>query len=110
VSPPHDGPGSRGGQPTRIGDLISPALERLGPKGLWIESKVRKLWPSVVGVEVAANAHVARLRGKVLEVDVASDAWATELTYLGQTIVDRLNASLGPGTVERVTVRRKKKR
>lgn len=101
---------SRGGRPVRLGDLLSPALERLGPKGLWTESRLRKVWPEVVGEHVAANAWISRLRGTVLEVGVSSDAWATELTYLKASIRDRLNARTGAGTVEEIVVRRRRQR
>lgn len=100
----------RGGRPVRLGDILAPALERLGPRGLWTESKLRKIWAEAVGNGVAANAHVARLRGTVLEVAVSSDAWATELTYLGAAIVEKLNARVGPGTVTEIVVRRRRQR
>ncbi len=100
----------RGGKPVRIGELLSPALERLGPKALWAESKLRKAWPAVVGEGVAANAAIGRLRGKVLEVAVTSDAWATELTYLGASIVEKLNKMVGAGTVDEMVVRRRRQR
>lgn len=105
-----DASGARGGKPVKIGELLSPALERLGPRGLWIESKLRKAWPAVVGEGVAANATIGRLRGKVLEVAVTSDAWATELTYLATSIVEKLNKVVGAGTVEEVVVRRRRQR
>lgn len=103
-------PRSRGraGDPVRLSDLLSPALERIGPKALWKESKLRKLWPSVVGPDVAANAHIGRLRGRSLEVQVSSDAWATELTYLASAIVERLNAGAGESVVDEVVVRRRR--
>jgi len=102
--------GTRGGRPVRLGDILSPALERLGPRGLWTESKLRKIWAAVVGDGVAANAHVARLRGSVLEVTVSSDVWATEMTYLGAAIVEKLNARVGAGTVTEIVVRRRRQR
>ena len=101
---------TRGGLPVRLGEILSPALERLGPRGLWTESKVRKVWPAVVGDGVAANAYVARLRGTVLEVGVTSDTWATELTYLRAAIVEKLNARMGAETVSEIVIRRRKKR
>ena len=100
----------RGGTPIRLSELLSPALERLGPKALWKEAQIRKLWPSVVGAEVAANAEIVRLRGRVLEVSVSSDAWATELTYLASEIVQRLNAEAKGSVVDEVVVRRRRKR
>ncbi len=100
----------RGGTPVRLSDLLSPALEKLGPKALWKEAKVRKLWTSVVGADVAANARIFRLRGRILEVDVSSDAWATELTYLASSIVQKLNSEARESVVDELAVRRRRKR
>ena len=99
-------PESRGGAPVRLSEILAPALERIGPKGVWTESKVRKVWRDVVGEQVAASANVGRLRVTVLYVEVSSDAWATELTYLSAAILTRLNARLGDGTVTEMRVRR----
>jgi predicted nucleic acid-binding Zn ribbon protein len=106
--PPANPHGQRGGWPVRIGDILAPALERMGPKSVWTEAKLRKLWRDVVGEQVATHCTVRRLRGKVLEVDVASDSWATELTYLAPAVVEKLNAQLGDEIVTQVAVRRRK--
>lgn len=98
----------RGGWPVKIGELLGPALGGMGPK-LWTEARLRKAWTSAVGGEVAAHAQVRRLRGNVLEVDVTSDSWATELTYLAATVIERLNAELGAGTVGQLVVARKRR-
>lgn len=102
-------PGVRGGWPVRLGDVLKPALERIGPAGVWTEAKLRKAWLDVVGEQVAGSAHVRRLRGSVLEVEVSSDTWATELTYLAASIIEKLNARLGAGTVSEMSVNRRRK-
>jgi predicted nucleic acid-binding Zn ribbon protein len=102
-------PGTRGGWPVRLGDVLKPALERLGPSGIWTEAKLRKVWLDVVGSQVASSANVKRLRGTVLDVEVSSDAWATELTYLAAAIIEKLNAQLGAGTVSEIRVDRRRK-
>ena len=99
----------RGGWPVRLGDVLQPALERLGPRGIWTEAKLRKVWREVVGDQVSAHAIVKRLRGTVLEVSVASDPWATELTYLESTILERLNKRLGDGTVSKIAVHKQRR-
>jgi len=101
--------GMRGGWPVRLGDILAPALERMGPRGVWTEAKLRKVWMDVVGPQVSGSAYVRRLRGTVLEVEVSSDAWATELMYLSAAIVEKLNAKLGAGTVSEITVSRRRK-
>ena len=99
----------RGGWPVRLGDILAPALERMGPRGVWTEAKLRKVWNDVVGDEVSGSAYVRRLRGTVLDVEVTSDVWATELAYLSGAIMEKLNAKLGPGTVSQITVSRRRR-
>ncbi len=107
--PRGDNKGMRGGWPVRLGDVLAPALERIGPKGIWTEAKLRKVWNDVVGPQVSTSATVRRLRGTVLEVEVSSDSWATELTYLSAAIVEKLNVKLGSGTVTEISVSRRRK-
>lgn len=106
--PPRQNP--RGGWPVRLGDILAPSLERLGPRGLWTEAKLRKVWTDVAGEQVAANAVVKRLRGTVLEIEVASDAWATEMTYLAPAFIERLNTDLGAGTVTQISVQKRRQK
>jgi predicted nucleic acid-binding Zn ribbon protein len=103
-----DRSGVRGGWPVRIGDILAPSLERLGPKGVWTEAKLRKAWKDAVGEQIATHAHPRRLRGSVLDVSVTSDSWATELTYMAGSLVERLNAVLGAGTVTQIVVSRQR--
>lgn len=105
---PGSSPSGRGGKPVRLGEILSPALERLGPRGLWKEARLRKAWTAAVGDGVAANAHIARLRGRILEVHVTSDAWATELTYLASSIAQKLNALVREELVDELVIRRRK--
>jgi predicted nucleic acid-binding Zn ribbon protein len=91
----------------RIGELLAPALGGAAPR-IFTEARLRKAWSEAVGEQVANHAHVRRLRGNVLEVEVSSDAWATELTYLSGSLAERLNAVLGAGTVAQIVVQRKR--
>lgn len=100
----------REGRVERIGDLLGPALERMGPRTLWTEAKVRRCWAAVVGEEIAAHAHVRRLRNTTLVVDVSSDAWATELSYLSRTLIEKLNARMGEACVSEIVVQKARSR
>jgi predicted nucleic acid-binding Zn ribbon protein len=105
-----DGPNIRGGWPVRLGDVLKPTIERMGGKHVWTEARLRKVWNEVVGQQVAPHATVRRLRGSVLEISVTSDAWATELTYLAAAVIQRLNATLGEGTVTEIAVQRARRK
>ena len=88
----------------KLSDVLLPTLERIGPKGVWNEAKLRKVWREAVGEQVSVHAEVRRLRGTVLEVWVSSDTWATELTYLAPAVITKLNARMGGQTVSEIQV------
>ena len=96
------------GRLAHIGDVLGPALERLGPKTLWTEARLRKVWPSVVGPELLPHARPGRLQGSTLVVYVSSDTWATEFRYLSEVVKEKLNARLGPGIVTEITVAKRR--
>lgn len=104
-----DRSGVRGGWPVRLGDILGPTMQRIAGSRVMTEAQLRKVWAEVVGEQVANHANVRRLRGSVLEVGVTSDVWATELTYLSATLIERLNALLGPGTVTQIMVQRNRR-
>ena len=91
-----------------IGDVLGPTLERLGPKNLMTEAKLRKVWPAVVGDAMAVHARPGRLRGSTLHVFVSSDTWATEFRYLAGTVREKLNARLGAEIVTEITVSKRR--
>lgn len=62
-------------------------------------------WEQIVGAELAAHARPEGFRDGELVVAADSTAWATQLRLLAATLVKRLNAELGGGTVRRVKVR-----
>jgi predicted nucleic acid-binding Zn ribbon protein len=91
-----------------IRDVLGPTLERLGPKNLLVEAKLRKVWPAVVGPELAVHAKPGRLRGSTLLVFVSSDIWATEFRYLAELVRGKLNARLGDEIVTEITVAKRR--
>lgn len=100
---------NRGGDPVRLSQLLPDGLRALGPKGLWTEARLRKVWREAVGEQVAAHANVRRLRGGTLEVSVTHGPWETEIRYLSTVIADKLNALMGEKLVERIEVRRSRR-
>ncbi|QWC86855.1 DUF721 domain-containing protein [Nocardioidaceae bacterium] len=56
-------------------------------------------WAGVVGEDIAAHTTPESYDGGRLVVRAESTAWATQLTLLASSLVARLNAELGDGTV-----------
>jgi predicted nucleic acid-binding Zn ribbon protein len=61
-------------------------------------------WAQIVGPDVALHCKPLSYADGVVAVTADSTAWATQLTLLAATVVARLNAELGDGTVIRIQV------
>lgn len=83
---------------------ISLALELA--RGDWapdtLLAEVQRVWPAVVGTAIAAEATPSRERGGVVTVSCSAAVWAQELDLMAPTILERLNAGLERGSVDRL--------
>jgi predicted nucleic acid-binding Zn ribbon protein len=89
--------------------LIGPSLDRLVAERGWETDAavggVMGRWAAIVGPEVAAHATPVSYADGELVVQADSTAWATQIRLLAPTLLARLAAELGAGTVAAVTVR-----
>ena len=80
-------------------DGVDDVLRRLVEERGWGErlrgSDLARDWEEVVGPDLAARCRPGRLAGGVLQVVVASPAWATQLRYLSSQIAGRATAVAG---------------
>ena len=101
-------PGSRrrrGDDPQPLGEAIRKLLAERGWQQRAAAGSAIGRWAEIVGPELAAHTRPERLTDGELVVATDSTAWATQLRLLAGTLVRRLNAELGDGTVKRVKVR-----
>jgi predicted nucleic acid-binding Zn ribbon protein len=86
---------------------VSAALERLtaqlAPATLLAE--VQRAWPEAAGEAFAATCTPVAEHKGVVSVDCESAVWAQELDLLSERVLERLNARLGRGRVERLRAR-----
>jgi predicted nucleic acid-binding Zn ribbon protein len=93
-------------EPVPIGDEIARTFRARGWAQRLEASRVVARWPEVVGQAVAAHCRPVRIEDDgTLLVSADSAAWATQLTYLQGTLLDRINRICGPGAVVGVRVR-----
>jgi predicted nucleic acid-binding Zn ribbon protein len=89
--------------------LLGPTLDRLVADRGWETDAavggVMGRWDAIVGAEVAAHARPLSYADGELVVQTDSTAWATQIRLLAPTLLARLAAELGAGTVTTVTVR-----
>ncbi|HEY8978474.1 MAG TPA: DciA family protein [Streptomyces sp.] len=106
------GPGLRSGaradgrDPMALGAAINRLLNERGWETPAAVGGVMGRWPEIVGEDLAKHCVPQRYDEdeRVLVVQCDSTAWATQLRHLAPTLVARLNADLGHGTVRMIKV------
>ena len=79
--------------PRPASEAFRRVVDDLAPLSLL--SQVQRVWPSVVGDAVAAEATPTGERGGTLQVTCRSAVWAQELDLMGPDVTARLNTALG---------------
>ena len=86
-----------------IRSILPKVLSSLGLETWRSEEKIREVWPDLVGEKIAAHATPARLRGKILIVDVDNSVWAHQLSSsFGRGITEKINGKMGERIVAEV--------
>jgi predicted nucleic acid-binding Zn ribbon protein len=95
-----------GRDPLPLGAAINRLITERGWEAPAAVGGVMGRWPQLVGPEVAQHCSPDRYdeEARVLTVTCDSTAWATQLRLLAPTLVARLNADLGHGTVKLLKV------
>jgi predicted nucleic acid-binding Zn ribbon protein len=95
-----------GRDPLPLGAAINRLITERGWEAPAAVGGVMGRWPQLVGPEVALHCAPERYDEdeRVLTVQCDSTAWATQLRLLAPTLVARLNADLGQGTVRMIKV------
>lgn len=92
------------GDPKPLGELLSSLVSGRGWEERMRVGRLRDEWASVVGPDVAARSTPVALNAGVLSIRADGAAWATELTLLARSIVDKVDSYLGGGVVREVRV------
>jgi len=62
-------------------------------------TRIWELWDRAVGPVIAANTRPAAFKGNLLLVHAASSTWLHQLQFMKEDILQKVNQSLGEGTV-----------
>jgi hypothetical protein len=79
--------------PRRVGDVLTPALDRLATGD---EARAYSAWARAVGDPVTGGTRPKAFRRGQLTIECASSVWVNELTYLGPQILRRMD-EVAPG-------------
>lgn len=86
-------------QPEAIGSALRPILKRLDPEGHFEIARLVKVWPEVVGSDIARRTEVSSLKFHTALVKVAGAMWIQELNLMKRQILERLVRVLGDDSV-----------
>jgi predicted nucleic acid-binding Zn ribbon protein len=84
----------------KIGKILDSLVHSLGLAKKLEEGKALTLWDEAVGPEIAKNSRPIKIRGSKLFVKVSSASWRSELMFLKQDIIHKLNALAGREVID----------
>ena len=91
--------------PVRIGDAMTATLQRLGLEGRIRQHDIWRVWPLVVGHEIARHAQPhAIIQGRLI-VHVTDSVWLHHLSMMRHRLVPALNEKLAPAGIREMVLR-----
>ena len=93
------------GEPIRLTDALERVLGSLDAPPADLLATVFRRWEEVVGAEVARHCRPAAIEDGRLVVLASDSVWASEVQWLANEVLDRINKMSATGRLESVTVR-----
>ena len=92
-------------QPVKIADAVSAALQRLGLEGRVRQHDIWRIWPSVVGPQIARHAQPYSVWQGRLIIHVTDSIWLHHLSMMRHQLVKALNERLTPAEIREMVLR-----
>lgn len=90
--------------PQTLSSVLSAMVTMQGWEHQLTVGSISARWEELVGGPIAQNTKPESYEDGVLHVRARSTTWATQLRWMADEMVQKLNGVLGEGTVQRVTV------
>lgn len=94
-----------GEEPRPLASSLDEVARAIGAPPAEALSVVFSRWEELVGAAVAAHSRPVSLVRSTLVVSVDHPAWATQMKYLGSTLLARITETLGHEVASRLEVR-----
>ena len=86
---------SRKRNPQAVNTLIDGIFKKFGLEDKIAQYQFVKHWHEIVGNDIAQRSRPISLKNNTLVVEVTNSAWAQELSFQAQIIINRLQKFLG---------------
>lgn len=94
-----------GNSPQLLRGSLEKLLESLGSPEIDAVKALIDQWPQVVGPELATRIRAVAVRESELIVHVEDPAWASQISWLEETLMERISSLIGSGRILRVRAR-----
>jgi predicted nucleic acid-binding Zn ribbon protein len=94
-----------GEEPRHLASSLDDVARAIGAPPAEALSVVFSRWEELVGAAVAAHCRPVSLVRSTLVVSVDHPAWATQVKYLGSTLLARITETVGHEVASRLEVR-----
>ncbi len=91
--------------PRRLGSVLPALLEKLGLSVGIRNHQLLDRWGEIVGPKIAEVTSAERLTDGKLWISVSHPAWRTELTFIKQELIDKVNDTFGEKIVSDIIFR-----
>ncbi len=91
--------------PVALSESLDRLLDSLGAPSTDLLSTIFSRWEQVVGTEVARHCRPVALDDDRLVVEAADAAWASELKWLSEELLQRLAEASSQARLKSITVR-----
>ncbi|HJL76476.1 MAG: DUF721 domain-containing protein [Acidimicrobiales bacterium] len=91
--------------PVPIRRTLERLMSGMGAPEIDATTTIIDAWPDIVGPELASRIVAVAVRGPELVVRVEDPAWASQLGWLEQQLLARIEALVGPGRITSVIAR-----
>ena len=92
-------------QPVKIADAVSAALQRLGLESRIRQHDIWRIWPSVVGPQIAQHAQPYSVSQGRLIIHVTDSVWLYHLSMMRHRLVQALNERLTLAEIREMVLR-----
>ena len=92
-------------QPVELADALERVLGSLGAPPADLLSTVFDRWEEVVGADVARHCRPAAVEGDRLVIVASDPVWASEVRWLAQQVLERINELSSADRLTSIAVR-----
>ncbi len=89
-----------GRAPKHIGASLRGVIKDLSMEKKLDQVRILRVWPEIVGDNIANIAVAERVYEDILYVKVKSATWRTELLFQKRNILDRIDAKVGKNIIK----------